>query len=517
MDLLTNNDQAWILQNFFTFAQHNVILKKVLIPHVMKHRLPVVCAVLLASALSGCAQFPPSVGPDYQQPKLSLPDNWSISLQTEKAASVDLAHWWRQFGDTQLDRLIDDALANSPDLHLAQARLRQARASRDQAVSSFFPSLTASTGASRTKYAQVVTPTSTRTIYDAGFDASWEIDIFGGTRRAVEAATADQQSSEASLDNARVSLIAEVAQNYIELRSYQQRLAIAKKNLESQSETLQITMWRNQAGLASSSDVEQARTNREQTRAGIPDLEIGVSTAKNRLAVLLGKTPGDLHAKLKESKALPPLPTSIASGIPADSLRHRPDLIAAERTLAAETARVGQAMSKRFPSLNLGASFGWQAYGVGSLGAAGTLARAATGTLATTLFDGGKLRSAVNVQSAVQEQALATYQKTVLAALEEVENALQAYAQGRERVDARRAAVESAQNAAMLTRNMYQSGLSDFQKVLETERTLLSAEDSLATAEASMRTNLIKLYKALGGGWDIPANAAPSSPSKVPL
>ena len=474
----------------------------------MKHHLSVASAVLLASALSGCAPFLPSVGPNYQHPKLSLPDNWSTSLQTEKTAAVDLAHWWQQFGDAQLDRLIEEALTNSPDIRLAQARLRQARASRDQAISGFFPSVTASTGASRTKYAHVVTPTSTRTIYDAGFDASWEVDIFGGTRRAVEAATADQQSSAANLDNARVSLIAEVAQNYVEFRSYQQRLAIAKKNLESQSETLQITVWRNQAGLASSSDVEQARTNREQTRAGIPDLELGLSTAENRLAVLLGKNPGALHEQLQESKALPPLPTSIASGIPADALRQRPDLIAAERTLAAETARVGQAMAKRFPSLNLSGSFGWQAYGISALGGAGTLARAATGTLATTLFDGGKLRSAVNIQSAVQEQALVTYQKSVLTALEEVENALQAYAQGRERVDARRAAVEAARNAATLTRNMYQSGLSDFQKVLETERTLLSAEDNLAIAEASMRTNLIKLYKTLGGGWDMPANAA---------
>ncbi|MBS1170232.1 MAG: efflux system, outer rane lipoprotein, NodT [Burkholderiaceae bacterium] len=473
----------------------------------MKRQTTFWLTALAAAMLGGCAL--PAVGPDYQAPELSLPSTWMVRPADNTASAgqpsnalASLAKWWRQLQDPQLDHLIDEALAGSLDLQLAQARLRQARAGRDQAISGLFPTVTASGVATRSKTADVIAPTSTRTVYDAGFDAAWEIDIFGGTRRGIEAATADQQASEASLNNARVSLVAEVAQNYIELRAYQQRLEIAQRNLASQTETLQITEWRYQAGLVGSSDVEQAKTNREQTRAGIPDLEVGLTAAENRLAVLLGKNPGSLHEQLKAQKPLPALPASVAAGIPSDVLRQRPDLVAAERTLAAETARVGQKLAKRFPSLKLGESFGWQAYSLSALGTAGTLARAVTGTLAATLFDGGNLRSAVEIQSAVQEQALISYQKSVLLALEEVENGLKSYAVGRERVDARRGAAEAARNAAQLARNMYQSGLADFQKVLETERTLLSAEDNLSVAEAGMRTSLVKLYKALGGGWE---------------
>ncbi len=481
-------------------------------------------SLLAVAILSGCAQTRLAVGPDYKAPDVSLPSNWSASVATNKAdnkpeakeVSAKLAHWWQQFGDAQLDQLINEALSGSLDLKLAQARLRQARATRAQAVSGLFPTVTASTGATRSKSASDISVSPTRTVYDAGFDASWEIDIFGGTRRGIEAATADQAASEASLNNTRVSLIAEVAQNYIELRSYQQRLIIARRNLETQSETLQITLWRNQAGLVGQSDVDQARTNLEQTRASIPDLEVGLYASENRLAVLLGRHPGSLQEQLKEPQSLPPLPESVGAGIPADVLRQRPDLIAAERTLAAETARVGQKIAQRYPSLNLGGSFGWQAYSFGALGSAGTLARAVTGTLAATLFDGGNLRAAVEIQSAVQEQALVTYQKSVLEALEEIENALKSYAAGRDRVAARRAAADAARSAATLSRHMYKSGLADFQKVLETERTQLSAEDNLAAAEAGMRTSLIALYKALGGGWEdaaAPAKISSKDPS----
>ncbi|MBS1159445.1 MAG: efflux system, outer rane lipoprotein, NodT [Proteobacteria bacterium] len=472
---------------------------------------PVISRALSLSALlvlNGCSLLP-MVGPDYQLPSFSLPAFWSTTPTTAATAPAsELASWWRQLDDPLLDRLIDEALAGSVDLKLAQSRLQQARASREQAVSGLFPALTASAGASRNKSSSAISTLPTRTLYDAGFDASWEIDLFGGTWRGVEAATAELAASQASLHNVRVSLLAEVAQNYVELRAFQHRLAIARDNLASQSETVQITEWRNQAGLASSSDVEQARTSREQTRASIPDLEIGRVAAENRLAVLLGKNPGALHGELAEMKDFPPVPASVGAGIPADVLRQRPDLIVAERTLAAETARLGQKQAQRFPSLNLGGSFGWQAYSFGALGGSDTLMRAISGTLAATLFDGGRLRSAVAIQSAVQEQALLSYQSGVLGALEEVENALTAYAASRERLEARQAAAEAARNAASLARNLYQSGLTDFQKVLETERTRLSAEDSLATAQGNRLTSLITLYKALGGGWQ---QAAPTT------
>ena len=459
--------------------------------------------VLSLLMLGGCS-FLPSVGPDYVTPRLKLPSTWIAREAAQSLAPKDLATWWRQLDDPLLNGLIDEALLGSTDLRLAQARLRQARAQRKQAVGDYFPTLSASVTPTRSKSAKVLGGTQARTLYDAGFDASWEVDLFGGTRRAVEAATADLAASQADVDNARVSLVAEVVLNYAELRSYQQRLQIARDNLSSQDETLQITEWRYQAGLASASDVEQARTNREQTRAGIPDLEVSLVEAENRLAVLTGQAPGALHERLAKVQSLPAVPTEVASGIPADVLRQRPDLISAERTLAAETARVGQKLAQRFPSLSLSGSFGWQAYSLGALGGSDALFRTLSGTLAATLFDGGRLRAAVEVQNAVQEQALVSYEAAVLGALEEVENALTAHARAYERLAARRAAAESARNAAQLTRQMYQSGLSDFQKVLETDRTRLSAEDSLATAEATLLTSLVKLYKTLGGGWEKP-------------
>lgn len=459
---------------------------------------------LAVAGLSGCSWLAPLVGPDYTLPRMALPSSWSQQPDGRRSApeAVELATWWRRLNDPLLDDLMNKALANSLDLRTAQAKVRQARASRDLAVGGLFPTVEGSVAGSRSKTSATTTAqTAVRNIYSGGFDASWEPDIFGGTRRGIEAAEADLASSQASLDGAKVSLTAEVALNYVEVRSYQQRLAIARENLNSQSETLEITQWRAQAGLATALDVEQARTTREQTRATIPSLESSLVQAENRLAILLGQPPGSLHAQLLEARPLPLAPLDVAVGIPADTLRQRPDVRAAERTLAAETARVGQKTAARYPSLALTGSFGWQAFSLGALGNTGTLTRAVTGTLAATLFDGGKLRAQVEVQNAVQEQALVAYQQAVLTALEDVENALAAYATGRDREDARRQAAAAARVAADLARKQYQAGLADFQKVLDTERTLLTAEDNLATAQSDVLTAVIQLYKALGGGW----------------
>lgn len=453
------------------------------------------------------------VGENYRPPDIILPSRWSAAasdLRVPAKTDQRLAHWWTQLADPQLDGLIERALGNNLDLKLAQARLRQARASRQLAVAGSLPTVSASGGASRSKSSEAVAAQGPRTLYEAGFDAAWELDLFGGKRRGIEAATADLAASQADLDDVRVSLVAEIARNYVELRAFQRRVAIARDNLASQDETLQITEWRYQAGLARASEVEQARTSREQTRASIPDLQVSLAAAEHRIAVLLGRNPGELQEQLAATKELPSVPASVATGIPADVLRQRPDLIAAERTLAAETARIGQKLAQRFPSLTLSGSFGWQAYSLGALGGAGSIARALGATLAATLFDGGRLRSEVEIQSAVQEQALQSYQSSVLSALEEVENALTGYAAARERVDARRAAAESARTAAELSRNLYQSGLADFQQVLETQRTQLSAEDALALADATLRTTLITLYKALGGGWEATTNQTSS-------
>ena len=318
---------------------------------------------------------------------------------------------------------------------------------------------------------------------------------------AADAATSDVAAAEASLDSARASLAAEVALNYVNLRAAQQRLGIARANVASQAETVQITEWRALAGLATELDVDQARTTLEQTRSTIPSLESTRAEAENHLAVLIGRPAGSLRESLAEAKPLPKAPDAIAVGIPADALRQRPDVRAAEFTLQAEIARTAEREADRYPSLTLSGSFGWQAFSAAALGGADGVVSSLVGSVAQTLFDGGRITSRIAVQNAVQEQALIAYEKSLLTSFEDVENALTAYAVGRERVAARQKAAESARRANDLARTLYQAGAADFQKVLDTDRTRLTAEETLASADADLLTAVIQLYKALGGGW----------------
>jgi NodT family efflux transporter outer membrane factor (OMF) lipoprotein len=298
-----------------------------------------------------------------------------------------------------------------------------------------------------------------------------------------------------------------VALNYVELRGYQTRLAIARSNLASQSETLQLTEWRTQAGLVGSLQLEQARANREQTRAQIPALETSLAQARNRLAVLTGQAPGAVDAQLAVATGIPAMPATLAVGIPAGTLRHRPDVRAAERLLAAETARVGQAQAARYPDFSLSGSIGLDAFTPGTL-ASGTVNRSLAASVGATIFDGGRLRQQVAVQDAVREQALYAYQAAVLTALEDVENALVAFVRSKERQAALDAAATAARQAAQLASQQYASGIIDFQTVLDTQRSVLALEDALAAAQADGATAVVQLYKALGGGWE-PAATPP--------
>ncbi|MBI4997948.1 MAG: efflux transporter outer membrane subunit [Rhodocyclales bacterium] len=465
----------------------------------MARRAPLLLAAMLVW-LGGCTQIPPL--PDSVRNE-ALPAAWrTTDTAIKPAATRDLSSWWRQLGDPVLDDLIERALVEASDMRTAQARLKQVRASRDLAVANLFPSLGASGSASRSKSGTAAGGSgATQTVYSAGFDASWEPSIFGGQRDAASGAEADLAASGATLDATRVSLAAEVALEYVTLRTYQQRLAIARDNTASQAETLQITDWKRQAGLATTLDVEQARTNLEQSRASIPSLEAGRATAEHRLAVLTGQAPGSLRERLQEIKPLPAPPDEIAVGIPADTLRQRPDVRAAEFALRGEMARSAEQRAARYPSLTLSGSWGWQAFSTAALGGSDTLVRSLAGSLAATLFDGGRIRARIGAQNAVEEQALVAYEASILSALEDVENALVSYAAGRERLDTRRRAAESARNAALLARTLYQAGSADFQKVLDTDRTRLTAEDGLAAAEGDLLAAVVKLYKALGGGW----------------
>jgi NodT family efflux transporter outer membrane factor (OMF) lipoprotein len=295
--------------------------------------------------------------------------------------------------------------------------------------------------------------------------------------------------------------VAELALNYVELRALQARLTIARDNLARQEETLKLTTWRAQAGLTTELDVEQARANAEQTRAQVPNLETGVAEAEHRLAMLIGQPPAALHERLAVPGSIPTASARVAVGIPADTLRQRPDVRATERRLAAATARLGQAEAARYPSLRLSGSLDVEAASVGGLANGGTLVRSLLGSLTAPLFDRGRIRRQIEIQGAVQEQAVVAWEQAMLTALEDVENALVALDGAQRRQAALADGAAAARNAARLARDQYTAGLASYLTVLVSERSALSLEDELKSSEAASSSALIRLYKALGGGW----------------
>lgn len=451
--------------------------------------------MVAALLLAGCT----SVGQDYRAPRMDLPQGWHTApAGIRAAAGAERLRWWAQLGDPLLSALIGQALVANLDIKTAQAVLREARARQRLAEADLAPIL----GASAVVTRSLPAGGASSSLYRADLDASWEADIFGGIGRAIEAARADAMSAEARLKDIQVSIAAEVALNYVGLRTLQRRLAIARANLASQSETMQLADWRVQAGLASSVELEQARSNREQTAAQIPALETARAQTAYALAVLLGESPGALDARLATQTAdLPEIPQELVIGIPADTIRQRPDLRAAEAKLMAETARTGVAIADLYPALRLSGSLGVEALSLGALGGPDTLVRSLAAGVTGTLFDGGRLRARVEVQEAVQEQALVAYRASVLSALAEVENALVELENSRLRQQSLVRATAAASIAAQLAGERYRGGLIDFQTVLDTERTQRLLQDSLANAEGDRVTALVRLYKALGGGW----------------
>lgn len=454
-------------------------------------------AALLAVALGGCA----AVGPDYSEPQLAVPAGWSAGTGTDAMDAVLLARWWHGFGDPVLDRLVADALAANLDLAQARARLREARARRGVAGAALAPSVDASLSGSRSRSSGQSGSGSTRELYSAGFDASWELDVFGGLRRSVEAAQADLEASVESLSDTRVSLAAEVALNYIDLRTAEQRLAIAEESIASRGENHQIIRWRQQAGLVSELDLAQATTDLESTRAVLPPLRTAVTEAKNRLAVLLGRNPGELESLVHADRPIPLAAGEIVAAIPADTLRQRPDVRVAERRLAAQTARLGEAEAARYPSFRLSGSLGLEALELDALADRGANTHSLFGGITAPVFNAGRIAANIEIQDALVEQARLAYRAAVLAALEEVENALTAVAN----TDARRAKLAEAAAAARTTLAIaeyrYASGLADFLSVLDAQRTQLSLDEQLAGSTGELARAQVRLYKALGGGW----------------
>jgi NodT family efflux transporter outer membrane factor (OMF) lipoprotein len=342
----------------------------------------------------------------------------------------------------------------------------------------------------------------TTTLYRTGFDATWELNIFGGLRRSVEAAEADLQASREDLRDVLVSLLGEVASNYVEVRTLQSQLAAAEANILAQSDTYRLAVWRQEAGLSDQLAVQQARYNLESTQSKIPIIRTSLEETMNRIAVLLGEQPGRVHGDLEKPMPVPFIPPNVGVGVPADALRRRPDVRRAERELAAQTARVGVATADLYPKFTLSGSIGLEALTLNKLFFLSNRTASGGGGISLPIFHGGALRQKVEIQSALQEQAAIAYETAVLNALEEVENILTAYAEQQARRDSLSAAEDAARQAAEMAQHKYEAGLADFISVLDAQRQILSFQEQLAESNGAVVTNLIKLYKALGGGWE---------------
>lgn len=454
--------------------------------------LSIAPAVLIA----GC-----TVGPDYSPPSsaaLALPGQFHFAENSPSPPSgeAQLANWWRQFNDPTLSALVEQAVVQNLDIAVAVARLRQAREALVQARSERLPSVGGSTGLGR----DISSQGNDRTSFSLAGNVAWDADIFGGVSRNIEASRADAQGAGFDLGAVRVAVIAEVVTNYVQARLTQQRLANARESLRIADENLEIARWRVQAGLVSSLDSEQARSQRAQTAASIPPLRESFAGAANRLAVLTGQAPGALEHVLTEQRPIPEPPRNVAVGIPADTLRQRPDVRSAERSLAAATARIGVAESQLYPGLRLTGNIGTSALSLGGLFDAvtgGVLA-----SLTQTIFDGGRLRSQVRSQRAAAEGAFSAYRQAVLTSLEDVENGLVSLQAATARREAFVEALDAASNTAILARSQYRAGLTDFQTLLEAERALINAQDGLATSVGDEALSVVQLYRALGGGWN---------------
>jgi multidrug efflux system outer membrane protein len=396
-----------------------------------------------------------------------------------------------------LSELVTQALRANTSVKTAQAALAQARALREVKGASLLPSISASGSVQRSESSS----SSGANSFKTGLDASWNPDVFGGNRSGLNAAGADALAAEATLSDVQSSMTAELALTYIQLRGFQSQLQIARTNLASQAETLQITDWRAQAGLITSLEVAQARTATEQTGAQIPTLQASIQKASHSLAVLTGQTPAALNAQLATPQAVPQVNQQLALNIPAETMRQRADVRAAEYRVDAALARVSVAEAARYPSFSIGGSVGLNALTLSGLTSGATAAAALLSAVSFPLFDGGATVAQVRAQSAALTQARSSYQATVLAALKDVEDALVSLQANRDRLFRLQAAEAAASQAALLAQNRYASGLIDFQTVLQTQRSLLSAQDSLATTQADISADHVRLYKALGGGW----------------
>ena len=468
---------------------------------------PIVALIACGLPMAAC-----TVGPDYRAAPpatLGVPDAYSVAADAR--AQANLTAWWTSFGDPLLASIVERARANNLDIAQAVARLRQARESLLQSRAQLLPTVGGSGGYTRSQSlvggtttlpggATIATGRGSGDTLSLGLDVQYQVGLFGEVRRTVEASRAQFQASGYDYASVLLSTQAETARNYMLARLAQAQLANARGSLGLQDDNLEIAGFRVQAGLVSSLDGEQARSQRASTAATIPTLEQNYNAAVSRLGVLTGQAPGALKAELAAVKPIPYGPDTIAVGVPIDTLRQRPDVRAAERTLAAATAQIGVAKARLYPALAISGGLSTDAAQIGNL--FNTIAGQVFAGLTQAIFNGGRLRSQVRGQEAAADGAFSAYKSTVLTGLEDVENALVALDSAKRRAEQFSIALDAASNTALLSRSQYRVGLTDFTTLNIAESSLLTARNSLSQAQADRANALVQLYLALGGGWD---------------
>lgn len=462
-----------------------------------RHIVPLSAIVILILMLSmgGCVL---RLSVDTETTAIDVPSDWYVRDQaTRPSTPTDLANWWMRFDDALLVDLIAQALKANTSVSSAQAALRQARALRDVSAAALFPAI----GSSATAQRNTSGSDNASNHFQAGLDASWELDVFGVNRSALRDTEATVRARVATLGDVQVSIAAEVALDYIALRSAQVRLAIATDNLATQQETLQITTWRLQAGLVTALETEQARGTVEQTRAQLPVLRTSIDQSLHALTALTGIPLSELIPSLSKRLPVPRPADDLVLSLPVETLRQRADVRSAEYQVNAALARLAQADAARFPNFKLSGSLGLSAITLGALTNGASVVSSILAGVSFPIFDGGAASARVRAQQGALEQVQATYRASVLTALREVEDALAALRGDREREARLRQAADAAGIAAQLARQRFSSGLVDFQVVLETQRTALSTQDGVASAGADVSADHVRLYKALGGGW----------------
>lgn len=455
--------------------------------------------ILCAASATSC-----TVGPKFKKPQPDMPADFASRAGAARSDAVDAA-WWRKLNDSTLNDLIAQAGAQNRDIAVAQSRLLEARALWREAMFNYAPTVTVGNTYTQTRNG-LTTPAGGQSrnneLYRVGFDADWELDIFGRVRSSVRAAKATSAAVEADLSDLLVTLQSEVALNYLELRGGQAQLAVARENASNQAEAMRIAEISLKGGKGTQLDVARANALWNSTQAQIPTYEENVARSIHRIAVLCGRQPSSLRPQLGVSKRQPSVPSRIHVVRPEDLLRRRPDIRAAENALAAATHRVGIAVADLFPRVTFGGRINLEGQTIASLSKSGADAFSFGPRISWAFLNLGRVRQQIKAAGHRADAALATYEQTVLLALEEIENALTSYDRERVRLRHLEASASSAREAATLARQRYQDGIADFLAVLDAERVAISAQNDVVLSRARAAAAWVRIYKAMGGGWE---------------